>query len=113
MHRRLLTLFAIAGLAIAGEKAYTVNLYQPAILGGTELKAGEYRLELDGAKAVLRAGKSAVEAPVKVENADAKFATTSIRLTESAGKQRIAEIRLGGTRTRLVFSSADGRVGGE
>ena len=104
MNRRLLTLFAFVGLVMAGVKAYTVNLYETAMLGSTELKAGEYKLELDGDKAVLHTGKSSVEAPVKVETADAKFETTSMRLIVNAGKARISEIRLGGTRTRLVFS---------
>ena len=105
MTRRLLTFLAFAGLAMAAAKTYTVNLYQPAMLGTTELKAGEYKLELDGNKAVIRAGKTAAaEAPVKVETADAKFRTTVMRLSNRGGKMYIAEIRLGGTTTRLVFS---------
>jgi hypothetical protein len=97
-----LTFLAFAGMAMAGMKTYTVQLYEPAMLGVTELKAGEYQLQVDGNKAVVRAGKSEAEAPVKVETGGAKYPTTTVRLAESGGKQRITEIRLGGTTTRLV-----------
>jgi hypothetical protein len=106
MNRRVLTFFAFAAmaLAMAGAKTYTVNLYEPAMLGATELKAGEYQVQLDGDKAVIRSGKSSAEAPVKVETAAAKFPATVVRMAESGGKQHITEIRLGGTTTRLVVS---------
>jgi hypothetical protein len=55
-------------------------------------------------KAVIRVGKTAAEAPVKVETAYPKFRTTVMRLSDRGGKMYIAEIRLGGTTTKLVFS---------
>ena len=55
-------------------------------------------------KAVIRVGKTAAEAPVKVETACPKFRSTVMRLSDRGGKMYIAEIRLGGTTTKLVFS---------
>jgi len=104
MGKKFAVLFAFLALAVASAKTYTVTLYQPATLGGSELKPGEYKLEIDGQKAVMRNGKIDAEAPVKVETADKKFANTTVRLADSGGKMRIEEIRLGGTNTRLVFS---------
>ncbi len=103
MKRILLTLFAIAGLALAGVKTYTVSLLQPAMLGRTELKAGDYQLQVDGVKVVVHSGKTTAEAPMRVETNGSKYENTTIRLSESNGKQRITEIRLGGTTTKLVF----------
>jgi hypothetical protein len=103
MKRKLVFSFAIAALAIASAKSYTVNLFQPATLGGTELKAGEYKLEVVDQKAVMRNGKIDAEAPVKVENGDTKYGTTTVRFATDSGKMRVQEIRLGGTKTKLVF----------
>ena len=104
MRRKLLVCFASLGLAMAGAKSYSLSLMDSAMLGGTELKAGDYRLEVVDQKAVIRAGKTEVQAPVKVETANAKFGRTTVLLAESGGKKRIAEICIGGTNTRLLFS---------
>jgi|YelNatPaOPRAMG01_1025707.scaffolds.fasta_scaffold22683_4 hypothetical protein len=101
--KKLLVLFVLLAVGIASAKTYSVTLFQPSIVAGTELKPGEYRLELQDGKAILRAGKQRVEAPVKVENAETKFSSTSVRYAAGEGKARIQEIRLGGTNLRLVF----------
>ena len=104
MTRIALTLVAIGGLALAGVKTYTVDLLHPAMLGGTELKAGEYRLQVDGDKVTVHSGKTTAGAAVREETASTKYKDTTVRLLESGGKQHITEICLGGTTTRLVFS---------
>jgi len=45
-----------------------------------------------------------VEVPVKVETAEKKFGDTVIGYAMENGKSVISEIRLGGTKTRLVFA---------
>jgi hypothetical protein len=104
MKRKLVFIFAIAGLALASAKSYTMSLYQAALVGTTELKAGDYQVELVDQKAVITKGKLRAEAAVKVENADKKYDGTTVSLTTGNGKPRIQEIHLGGTTTRLVFS---------
>ncbi|MBZ5620313.1 MAG: hypothetical protein LAQ69_16535 [Acidobacteriia bacterium] len=104
MKRRLLFSFALAGLAVASAKSYTVNLYSPATVGNTELKPGEYKVEVVDQKAVIRNGKIESEAPVKVETGDVKYNTTSVRFSNDDGKMHIQEIHIGGTRTKLVFN---------
>jgi hypothetical protein len=49
-------------------------------------------------------GKTMAEATVKVETQETKFDNTTVRLDTASGKAVIAEIRLGGTKTRLVFN---------
>jgi hypothetical protein len=95
--------FAMA-FASAAEH-YTVTLHQPTMVAGTELKAGDYKVEINGNKAILTSGKKSVEAPVKVESGDQKFASTTVRYATAGGNYQIDEIRVGGTKTKLVFDS--------
>jgi hypothetical protein len=96
-----LATFALA--AVSAAESHRVTLYSPAVVNGQELKAGEYRLEIEGSKAVLKKGKESVEASVRLENADQKYASTAVRYLTGDGKNKINEIRLGGTKTRVLF----------
>ena len=105
MMRKVLPFFLVAGLAIASARSYTVNLFETATVGTTELKPGEYKIEVNDQKAVIRKGKVQTESTVKVEEAETKFDNTVVRYVNSAdGKIRIQEIRIGGTKTKLVFT---------
>ncbi len=105
MLKKLLLGFATLALVTASAASHRITLFQPSVVSGTELKPGEYKLELSDNKVVIKRGKQTVEASVKVENADAKFSSTSVRYANGDGKLRIQEIRLGGTSTRLVFDN--------
>lgn len=87
---------------MASAKTYTVTLYQAVQLGGKELKPGAYRVEVNEDKAVFKNGPVQSEAPVKVENSETRFATTSVRLVGD-GTPKIDEIRIGGSKTVLKF----------
>src|SRR5213594_248952 len=105
MRRKFLLSFAILALsAVASAKTFHVTLFQPTTVGSAELQPGDYKLELNESKVVIRNGKTSTEAMVKVESADQKFASTTVRYQNGDGKYRIQEIRLGGTRTKLVFN---------
>ena len=73
------------------------------MLGATTLAPGEYRVAIVNDKAVVRNGVIHEEAPVKVENVDSKYNTTTVRFTNGDGKMHIQEIHVGGTKTKLVF----------
>jgi hypothetical protein len=104
MVKNVLLGFAFAALAVASAaSSYTVTLYQPVSINGTELKAGDYKLELkDNGMAVIKQGKTMTEAPVKVENESEKFSRSSVRINGG----QVEEIRLGGTTKRLVFEKS-------
>jgi hypothetical protein len=108
MRTRLLSLLLgiglAAGFAVAGAKTYAIDLFQPVMLGSTQLKPGHYTVAIDGDKAVLRNGKLEGEAQVKMEDADHKYNQTSVVPLESGGQMHIAEIHIGGTKTKLVFT---------
>jgi len=100
--------FAILGLAVASAENYRVTLSQPSTVKGTKLKAGEYRLNVENSKLTIVKGRESVEVPVTVQNVDTKFDNTAIRYTGSGDKVSITEIRLGGTKTKLVFEEQSG-----
>lgn len=94
--------FVILALSVACAKTYQVTLFQPSVLASTELKPGEYVLDLKDTTMVLRNGRVAVESAVRVETVDKTYATTSVRYANGDGKYVILEIRLGGTKLKLV-----------
>ena len=106
----VLMIAAVALLASAGTVPsgthYRITLAQTAVVQGTQLKAGDYRLSLTDSKVTITAenGKNPLEVPVKVETQDKKFESTTVRFDTTTGKPVISEIRLGGTKTRLVFN---------
>ena len=96
--------FATLALAANAATTYKLTLFQPTVINGTELKPGDYKIELNGDKAVFnKQGKAVIEAPVTVQETTAKFPTNMVRYMEG---QKVQEIRLGGTRTKLVFEGA-------
>ncbi len=102
MTKRFLFVFAILALAVASAKTYSVTLFQDSVLAGTELKAGDYRIDLTDSKIVVKSGKRVAESTVKVEKGDTKYSATTVRYANGDGKFRIQEIRLGGTNLKLV-----------
>jgi hypothetical protein len=80
-------------------------LSSPAAIGNSQLKSGEYKLELKGDRVLLKDGKVVDEFPVHVENEARRFENTSVTLSSEGGSSRIQEIRLGGTTVKLVFSN--------
>ncbi len=103
MKSKFALLFALVALAAASAKTYSIHLYQPAMLGNSELQPGDYKLEVDGQKAVLKNGKVDAEAPVKIENSEKKFDSNTVRLEDHGGTMHIVAIGLRGPTTRLVF----------
>lgn len=110
MLKRIVLAFAVVALAVASagtvakSNSYKVTLLQPSVVKGTELQAGEYRLDIADSKITLSQGKQTVELPAKVENVDKKFDNTAVRYVDQNGKPVISEIRLGGTKTKVVFN---------
>lgn len=106
MVKKLALSLSVFALAVAGAAStYNVTLYQPSIVNGTELKPGDYKVEVKDNTVTISKGKQSVQAPVKTETADSKFSSTSVRYLNGDGKYRVQEIRLGGTNTKLVFSN--------
>lgn len=100
MVKKILLGFAGLALAIASAAtSYKVTFYEPVMINGSELKPGDYKLEIKDKTAVLSQGKTTTEAPVTVQNEAQKFQRTAVRLNGT----QVQEIRIGGTTTRVVF----------
>jgi hypothetical protein len=103
---KLVVCFGALAMAVASAASnYNVTLFEPSVIGSKELKPGDYRVEVNGEKAVIRAGKNTVEATVKVESGNEKFGKTVVKYATGDGKYRVQEIRLAGTTTTLVFAN--------
>jgi hypothetical protein len=94
---------AIALVAQAADRRIT--LLDPCIIAGTKLNAGEYKVQINGDKVKIYSTRQSVEATAKVETAEGKYSTNSLKYENGDGPHRITEIRLGGTNTKIVFSN--------
>ena len=95
----------LSSLGIASAKSFDIILGAPAMAGDTELKAGEYKLKVDGNQAIFTDTQSSKSftVPVKVENGDHKFGQTSVETTSQKGMDSIQTIDLAGSNTKLEF----------
>ena len=100
MVKKFLLGFSALALAVASAAtSYKVTFYEPVMVNGSELKAGDYKLEIKDKTAVLSQGKTTAEAPITVQTEAQKFQRTAVRLDG----MKLDEIRIGGTTTRIVF----------
>jgi hypothetical protein len=98
---------ALAVVSAAPPNVYHFTLDDAAWFGATHLKAGEYKIQVEGTKAVITSGKKDVaEVPVKIEQADHKILTNQIFMKNENNKQQVQEIRIGGSTTRIVLTDA-------
>lgn len=104
MKKAIATIFAISISAAYAASSYRVVLYKPTVVNGTQFKAGDCKVELEGDKVVLKQGKTTAESAVTVENNAQKFSSTSVSYNGDKPDQ-VQEIRIGGTNTKLLFDS--------
>ncbi|MGO4884509.1 MAG: hypothetical protein ACLP59_27370 [Bryobacteraceae bacterium] len=93
----------LAGLAFASAKSFTVTFSEPAMVGATQLKAGDYKVEVQSDKVVLKHGHETAEAAIKAVTMEKKYDATSISMAKVNGTNRLEEIEIGGTHTKLVL----------
>jgi hypothetical protein len=103
--RKLILLFAVAGLSVAGAKSYDVTFASPAVLGTVQVPAGQYQLKYEGAKVTLvnASNGKRLEADATVQEMPTKFAETIVQSKHVDGKDLVDEIQIGGTKTALDF----------
>ena len=103
--KSLLLAVTLLGASIASAKTYSITLSSPAAIGNSQLKSGEYKLELKGDHVLVKGGNVVDEFPVRIENEARKFGTTSVTTSSESGSIRIEEIDLRGTTLKLVFGN--------
>jgi predicted membrane-bound mannosyltransferase len=98
----LLAAIALAVPAFAKPFTKTINIAQAAKLGKSELKAGEYRLQIEGTKATVQKGKEVVaESEGRWEDRSTKSNYDSVLLSETG---QVKEVRFAGQARVFVFS---------
>ena len=104
MNKLLVLCLATVSFALGSAETHRITLFQNSLVNGTELKAGEYKLEVLGDKIVLKSGKVKVEASAKLESSNSKYNTNSVLYKNDGGKFEIHEIHVGGTKTKVVLN---------
>src|SRR5579884_4114859 len=99
---RLACLVTFAGGCALAASAYNVKLYDDVRIAGSELKAGDYKVEMEGNKAKFVNGKDVVEVPATLQKADHKYPYTALIIDN----HNVNEIDLGGTESKIVFAPA-------
>lgn len=96
---------ALTSLTVLSAKTYDIVLSKTTKAGTLELKAGLYKLKVDGNNAIFTdtdKGKS-FTTPVKVQENDKKFNDTRVQSVKDGEVEKINEIDLGGSKTKLGF----------
>jgi hypothetical protein len=102
--KSLKMMFGIGVFALGVASAasgYSVKLYEPLMVGTTELKPGDYKVEMEGDKAVFKMGKTTIEVPATMATSEKKFASNSV----SADGKQLIEIDFAGTTAKMLFGA--------
>jgi hypothetical protein len=100
----LALVISMAGnIPVKGPVAH-VTLSKPAVINGTALKAGDYKLTINEGKATFSINKESLEIPVKVEIGQKKYDVNQVQYDVVANQTKVTEICLGGTKTKLIFN---------
>lgn len=98
---KLSLVFATVALGIASAaSSYKVNIPSDIWAGDTQLKAGDYKVTVEGNMATFMKGKQTVQVPASVEKATVKVPETVL---ESSGT-KLEAIDIGGTTTKIVIA---------
>jgi hypothetical protein len=103
--KSLKMMFGIGVLALGIASAapvYKVTLYDSLWVGQTELKPGDYKVEMQGSQAMFTKGKESVGVPATMGTNPKKFSSSAVTTN---GKQ-IVEIDFGGSTAKLTFGNA-------
>jgi hypothetical protein len=102
----LIGFVSLSSLALAGTKSYEIVLDTPAKAGALHLAAGDYKVKIDGSKAIFtdtRTNKS-VSTDIKLKNGERKFSHTAVDSSRQGSEARIDAIELGGSNTEVDFA---------
>jgi hypothetical protein len=102
----LAVVVALAGTVPGQIAAGHVILTVPAVVSGTALQPGVYRVIVTPNRVtfVPEAGRQGLDVPAKVETGERKFDQNRVQYEGQGAQTTISEICLGGTRIRLIFN---------
>lgn len=103
----LLGVFLMAASFAHAASSYKFTVTSPVMVGDTQLKPGNYKVTVEGDKAVIKNGAETVSVPAAIESGDKKYQYTTL----SANGNSLNEIRLGGTSSKIVIKSGSSVAG--
>jgi hypothetical protein len=99
-----------AGTSAFGKNSHVVRLYDSLSVGGTQIAAGEYKINWEGQGAstqvsFAKGNKVVATASAKLVDAGQKHAQNRVDYVEDGkGTAKLTQIHLGGTSQSLVFT---------
>jgi hypothetical protein len=93
------------GIAAAAS-SYHVKISDPTWVGTTELKPGEYAVQVEGDKVTFKMGKNVITVPAKVEENASKFADNQMLMKSENGQSKLKELDLAGTKSKILLNEA-------
>jgi hypothetical protein len=96
---------AIFTMSMAIAKTYDISFSSPTKVGSVQLKAGDYRMSVNGTKATFTdvSTLKTVTTDVKVENTDTKFDDTKVNTSNDGGTMVVKDIEIGGSKIKIDF----------
>jgi hypothetical protein len=96
--------FGVLAVALANAgSTYSVTVVNPLWVGQTQLKAGDYKVEVEGDKATFKSGKTmVVEAQAAVEQNAEKYRYTTLETTGT----KLKEIHVGNSTVKIVLKDS-------
>ena len=88
------------GVATAAS-TYRITIPSDTWAGDTQLKAGDYKVQVEGDQAKFMHGKKTIEVPASVETNAKKSSDTTL---ETSGT-KLTAIDIGGTTTKIVIKA--------
>ena len=102
--------FALAASAAPKSKKTDITFFGETKVAGTQLKAGEYQVAVEGNVATFyRDGKEVAKSAVESRDAGGKITSTSVVYAQDGS---LLELRLSGTASKLVLSGPAASAGG-
>ena len=95
--------FAGGSVPVKGP-VYGLVLTENALVNGTALKAGEYRIQITPEKVIFSIGKVSHEFAAKVETAEKKFENNQVLYNKQGDQNTVKHICLGGSKFKLLFN---------
>jgi len=107
-----IAIIALVAVSLASAKSYTFTVTEATQAGSAQLKPGTYSLKVNGSDVLLMNGEGQkIDVSAKIESADEKFGYTSVAITKDGGTSRILFVKLGGSRSKVVFEEPAGPAG--
>jgi hypothetical protein len=100
-------LCALLGASVLSAKTYKFTVLDPAEVGNTQLKPGDYRVEVEGSQVTLKDSRGhQIDTAAKVETIDHKANQTVILSSNADGQRHITSIEFAGSHEKIVFEPA-------